>query len=89
LEQAPTDRKYKEVGIISPRGAKQKSWADAVHAGLAAAAFKGADAAFPVSEKDMETWGFSAGSGGASGGRKNYVNLRMKAIIWEDPQPSQ
>ena len=88
METAPTDRQYQEIGLISPRGSKQKSWGDAVHAALAAAALKGADAVFPVSEKEMETWGFSAGAGGASGGKKHYVNLRLKAVVWQQAGPS-
>ena len=89
FEKAPTDRKFREVGIISPRGSKQKSWGDAMHAGLAAAALKGADAVFPLSEKEMETWGFSAGSGGAFGGKKNYYNIRLKAIAWDEQSAPQ
>jgi hypothetical protein len=88
MESVPTNRVFREVGLIAPRTAKQKSWGDAVHAALAAAAFKGADATYPISEKEMETWGFSAGRGGAFGGKKHYVNLRMKAIVWSD-EPNQ
>src|ERR1041385_4001827 len=82
MEAAPTNRTYREVALISPRGSKQKSWGDAVHAALAAAALKGADAVYPLSEKDKEASGFtfSASSYGAGGhgGKHSYVDLRIK-----------
>jgi len=88
MEAAPTNRTYREVALISPRGSKQKSWGDAVHAALAAAALKGADAVYPLSEKDKEASGFtfSASSYGAGGhgGKHSYVDLRIKAIVWSD-----
>lgn len=92
MESAPTNRLFREVGLISPRGSQQKSWGDAVHAALAAAALKGADAVYPLSEKDKEASGFtfSASSYGAGGhgGKHSYVDLRIKAIMWSD-EPKQ
>jgi hypothetical protein len=87
MESVPTNRTFREVGLIAPRTAKQKSWGDAVHAALAAAALKGADATYPISEKEMETWGFAVGAYSAAGGKHHYVNLRMKAIVWNDVKP--
>jgi hypothetical protein len=88
LEKVPTDRKFREVGIIAPRTTKQNSWGDAMHAALAAAALKGADAVCPVSEKELETWGFSVDSFRAYGGKTRYYDIRLKAIAWEDQQAS-
>jgi hypothetical protein len=92
MEAAPTNRNYRAIGLISPRGPQQRSWGDAVHAALAAAALKGADAIFPISEKDKEVSGFSFGASnyGASGhgGKHSYVDLRVKAIVWDQPTQS-
>jgi hypothetical protein len=88
MESAPTNRTYQEVALISPRGAYQKSWGDAVHAALAAAALKGADAVYPLSEKDKEASGFSFSANGygagGHGGKHSYVDLRIKAIVWTE-----
>ena len=89
LEKAPVDRKYRELGIISPvppRGMKsirQKSWGGAVHAACAAAALKGADAIYLMSEKEAEEWQFKYSASKGSGGKSIYTNLRVKAIVWE------
>src|SRR5437762_2750645 len=51
LDKAPTDRQFLDLGIVAPRDIKAKSWANAVQAARAAAALKGADAIFLVSEQ--------------------------------------
>jgi len=84
LDKEPTDRKFIDLGIIAPRDVKAKSWANAVQAARAAAALKGADAIFLVSEQDKEAWGFAFSNYGGHGGSKNYVTLRCKAIVWDD-----
>ena len=83
LDKQP-DRKFVEIGIIAPRDIKAKSWANAVNAARAAAALKGADAILLVSEQNKDTWGFGFNSYGGAGGKRNYVTLRCKAIVWQE-----
>jgi hypothetical protein len=46
----------------------------------AAAALYGADAVFLISEEEGDRWGFRAGGGAASGGKKTTQKTRAKAI---------
>lgn len=81
LDTVPLDRKFIEIGIISPRHVKAKTYANAVRAARAAAALNGADAIIILSENDKERWesGYNTNTGNS---RNRYIILRCKAILW-------
>jgi hypothetical protein len=83
LDNAPTDRKYRLIGYVSPPIRKFHSWGESLNAVRAAASLYGADAVFLDSQKELEGWGFSASQYGASGGKWRDVQIRAKAIVWE------
>jgi hypothetical protein len=82
LEAEPTDRKFIVLGIVAPPDAKFDSFGETVNAIRASAALFGADAVFLVSEEEGDRWGFRAGGGAASGGKKTTQKIRAKAIAW-------
>jgi len=61
LESAPSDRKYRVVGIITPSVKKYSSWSEGINAARAAASLHGADAIILVSDTEVNTpfaqWG--------------------------------
>jgi hypothetical protein len=81
--QAPPDRPYEELGIITPPADEYETEAEAIMAIRKEAAKHGADAIFIESQTTTSGWGFSAGFGGASGGSNNGVAYRAKAIAWK------
>ncbi len=82
LESEPTGRRYTVVGLIAPPDGEFSSYAETINAIRALAAVHGADAVFVVSEQSGASWSFSAGAGGASGGSKEKIRVRAKAIVW-------
>lgn len=82
LEGEPTDRKFVVLGIVAPPDDKFDSFGETVNAIRASAALFGADAVFLISEEEGEKWGFRAGGGAASGGKKTTQKIRAKAIAW-------
>jgi hypothetical protein len=81
--EAPPDRPFEVIGIITPPVDEYETEAEAVRAILKEAARHGADAIFIESQKEHEGWGFSAGMFGASGGSGMSTAYRAKAIIWK------
>ena len=81
LDTVPSDRKFIEIGVVSPRHVKAKAYANAIRAARAAAALNGADAIIILSENDKERWesGYNTNAGNS---RNKYIILRCKAIVW-------
>ena len=82
--EAPPDRPYTVVGIITPPADEYETDAEAVKAMRIEAAKHGADAIFIESRTETSGWQFSANSFGASGGNSSGVVYRAKAIVWKE-----
>ena len=80
--QAPPDKPYVEIGIITPPEDEYETEAEMVKALRREAARHGADAIFIESQDEKEGWHFSGGRFGASGGTGTTVKVRAKAIVW-------
>lgn len=85
--EAPPDRPYDVIGIITPPMDDFETEAQAVSAIRKEAARHGADAIFIESQREHEGWGFSAGMFGAGGGSGVSVAYRAKAIAWKGAPP--
>ncbi|MGH8094228.1 MAG: hypothetical protein ACREIF_12280 [Chthoniobacterales bacterium] len=77
--EAPPQRPYEVIGIITPEVGEYNTEAEAVKDMLAQAAKHGADAIFIESQTQSGGWQWS----GTSGGSTSELRLRAKAIAWK------
>lgn len=80
--EAPPDKPYDVVGIITPPVDEYDTEAQAIKDMREVAAKHGADAIFVESQTESSGWRFSSGFGGAKGGTFKGVAYRAKAIVW-------
>jgi hypothetical protein len=80
--EAPPQRPFEVIGIITPPADEYDTEAEAVKDMLGIAAKKGADAIFIESQSQSSGWQFGT-VGGLSGGSFNELQIRAKAIVWK------
>jgi hypothetical protein len=83
LESEPKERKSRVIGLIAPPDGEFDSYAETINAVRATASLFGADAVYVESEAGSESWRFRADAGGASGGGRQKISIRARAIVWE------
>ena len=81
--EAPPDRPYTVIGIITPPAGFYDTEAEAIQDMRIYAAEHGADAMFIESRTETSGWGFSFNGWGGSGGTTGGTLYRAKAIAWK------
>jgi len=84
LDAAPTNRAFQVLGYVSPPAGMGRSWAGLINAVRACASVHGADAVFLDSEREFQGWGFGFIGQGGGGGSFRKLQVRAKAIAWEN-----
>jgi hypothetical protein len=80
--EAPPQRRYEVIGIITPPAGEYDTEAEAVKDMLKIAAKNGADAIYMESQSESGGWKFGT-VGGLSGGSFSEMRFRAKAIVWK------